>query len=393
VPIGPFHHRSDTKSTGQHFLAFFHFFSHLTAFASVSCRTISGSFCPISMNQVRQCRTFEDRVAYHGNDYRTDSQIVIKKGGAIVHREAETFDRKQRKEDPTLSAVIDRYIAESKNAVLGTKAQVLRTIKNSDLGDLKCSDITSQALVSFAKDLTQTVEPQTCANYFAHLSNIFTVAKPAWGYPISRQEFDDAVTVLKKLGLIRKGAERNRRPTLEELDRLMEHFGRIRDHRPSSIPMQKIVAFALFATRRQEEITLLRWEDLDGDRILVRDMKHPGDEKGNDVYCELPAEALAIIRSMPRTAPQIFPYSADAISAAFTRACQFLGIKDLRFHDLRHEGISRLFELARTIPQAAAVSGHRSWTSLKRYTHIRQTGDKYKNWTWLSVVSTEIQPI
>ena len=128
------------------------------------------------------------------------AQIVIKKGGVIVHREAETFDRKQaanawvvkreaelrspggleRKEDPTLSAVIDRYTAESKNAVLGTKAQVLKTIKQSDLGDIKCSNISSQTLVSFAKELTKNVEPQTCGNYFSHLSNIFTVARPAW---------------------------------------------------------------------------------------------------------------------------------------------------------------------------------------------------------------------
>jgi hypothetical protein len=104
-----------------------------------------------------------------------------------------------------------------------------------------------------------------------------------------RQEFDDAVTVIKKLGLIRKGNERNRRPTLEELDRLMEHFGRVRDHRPSSIPMQKVVAFALFSTRRQEEITLLRWDDLEEDRILVRDMKHPGDKKGNQCLLRAPA--------------------------------------------------------------------------------------------------------
>jgi integrase len=328
------------------------------------------------------------------------AQIVIKQGGKIVHREAETFDRKQaanawlvkreaelkrpggleRKEDPTLSAVIDRYTTDSKNAVLGTKAQVLKTIKNSDLGDIKCSDITSQTLVSFAKDLTRNVEPQTCGNYFSHLSSIFTVARPAWGYPLSRQEFEDAVTVLKKLGLIRKGSERNRRPTLEEVDRLMEHFARVSDHRPSSVPMQKILAFAIFSTRRQEEITLLRWEDLEDDRILVRDMKHPGDKKGNNVYCELTPEALKIIQSMPRNDARIFPVSADAISAAFTRACKFLGIQDLHFHDLRHEGISRLFEIGRTIPQAAAVSGHRSWTSLKRYTHIRQTGDKYTDW-------------
>jgi integrase len=330
------------------------------------------------------------------------AQIVIKKGGAIVHREAETFDRKQaanawivkreaelkrpggleHKEDPLLAAVIDRYVDESKNPVLGTKAQVLKTIKNSDLGETKCSDITSHKLVSFARDLTKTVEPQTCGNYFSHLSNIFTVARPAWGYPLSRQEFDDVVTVIKKLGLIRKGNERNRRPSLEELDQLMEHFGRVRDHRPSSIPMQRIVAFALFSTRRQEEITLLRWDDLEQDRILVRDMKHPGDKKGNNVYCELPPEAVAIINSMPRDEGRIFPYSTDAISAAFTRACKILGVEDLRFHDLRHEGISRLFEMGRTIPQVAAVSGHRSWTSLKRYTHIRQSSDKFGNWKW-----------
>jgi integrase len=337
------------------------------------------------------------------------AQIVIKKGGAIVHREAETFDRKQaanawivkreaelkrpdgleRKEDPTLAAVIDRYIKESRNPISGTRAQTLGAIKNSDLGETKCSEITANALVSFARELTKNVEPQTCGNYFSSISNVFTIARPAWGYPLSRQEFDDALVVIRKLGLIRKANERTRRPTLEELDQLMEHFGRIRDHRPSSIPMQKIVAFALFSTRRQEEITLLRWDDLDDDRILVRDMKHPGDKKGNNVYCELPPEAVAVIKSMPRIKPEIFPYSTDAISAAFTRACKILGIEDLRFHDLRHEGISRLFEISRTIPQAAAVSGHRSWTSLKRYTHIRQSRDKYENWKWKAAVSTD----
>ncbi len=104
--------------------------------------------------------------------------------------------------------------------------------------------------------------------------------------------------------------------------------------------MQKIVAFAIFPTRRQEEITLLRWDDLDGDRIPVRDMKHPGDKEGNNVHCELPPEALAIIKSMPRTEPKILPCTTDAIGAAFARACKFIGIEDLRFHDLRHEGIS-----------------------------------------------------
>jgi hypothetical protein len=90
------------------------------------------------------------------------AQIVVKIGGKTVHREAQTFDRKpaanawivkreaelkhpgglEHNEDPTLAAVIDRYIEESKNPVLGNKAQVLKTVKYSDLGQTSCSDIT-----------------------------------------------------------------------------------------------------------------------------------------------------------------------------------------------------------------------------------------------------------
>jgi len=93
----------------------------------------------------------------------------------------------------------------------------------------------------------------------------------------------------------------------------------------------------------------LRRADLDkeGSRILVRDMKNPGEKIGNDVWCDLPAEALQIILSMPSSTDEIFPFTTDAIGMGFTRACQFLGIDDLHFHDLRHEGVSRLFEIGR----------------------------------------------
>jgi integrase len=109
-------------------------------------------------------------------------------------------------------------------------------------------------------------------------------------------------------------------------------------------------------------------------------MKHPGQKIGNDTWVDLPEEAIRVIESMRQTKPAIFPYSPDAITANFTRACRLLGIDDLHFHDLRHEGISRLFEMGWNIPQVAAVSGHRSWVSLKRYTHIRDRGDKYACW-------------
>jgi integrase len=82
--------------------------------------------------------------------------------------------------------------------------------------------------------------------------------------------------------------------------------------------------------------------------------------------------------------PELVAYAQTL--KAFTRACALLGIDDLHFHDLRHEGISRLFELGWTIPQVATVSSHRSWTSLKRYSHLHRTGDKYAGWPWIAKV-------
>jgi integrase len=116
-------------------------------------------------------------------------------------------------------------------------------------------------------------------------------------------------------------------------------------------------------------------------------MKHPGEKIGNHVWVDLPPEAEAIARAMPRAAPEIFPFKTKTVSTTFTRACSVLGIDDLTFHDLRHEGVSRLFEMGWNIPHVAAVSGHRSWASLKRYTHIRQSGDKWAGWKWLGEVT------
>jgi integrase len=340
------------------------------------------------------------------------AQVVIKKDGAVVHREAKTFDRRQaanawmaRREeelskpgaierakqadnDPRLADVIDKYIAQSERAIGRTKAQVLRSIKTYDIAHLRCSQIASADLVAFAQSIP--AGAATRQNYLSHLSAIFAIARPAWGYPLDHQMIKDTLAVTKRLGITAKGKNRERRPTLDELDRLMAHFADVKAKRPASAPMTKIIAFAIFSTRRQEEIVTIRWDDYQGDRVLVRDMKHPGDKIGNHTWCELTPEASAIIESLPKVGERIFPYTTDAISAAFTRACHVLGINTddmpddqrLHFHDLRHDGVSRLFEMGRTIPQAACVSGHRSWASLKRYSHIRQTGDKYAGWKW-----------
>lgn len=357
---------------------------------------------------------------------RYTAQIRIKRGGKVVYSDAETFSQRAaakawiekrekalakpgaleaamnsaRKADSvTLGQVIERYVSESIKEIGKTKAQVLRSISSWDIADLRCEEVTSQKLVQFGQELASGMDgkprdPSTVGNYFSHLAKPFALAKPAWGYPLDEQALKSAVLVLKELGLISKSNWRNRRPTLEELDLLMQHFLDRQRRSPQSNPMHRIIAFAIYSTRRQDEILRIRWSDFDEQhkRVLVRDMKHPGQKVGNDQWVDLPDEAVAIIKAMPQVAEEIFPYNNDAVSAAFTRACKFLGIKDLHFHDLRHEGISRQFELGKDIPHVALVSGHRSWNSLKRYTHIRTVGDKYEGWKWLPVVTMPFTP-
>lgn len=48
-----------------------------------------------------------------------------------------------------------------------------------------------------------------------------------------------------------------------------------------------------------------------------------------------------------------------------------LGLSDLRFHDLRHEAVSRLVEAGFSDQEVSAISGHKSMQMLKRYTHLR----------------------
>ncbi|GAC1040866.1 site-specific integrase [Rhizobium sp. No.120] len=347
------------------------------------------------------------------------AQILRKKGGVIVWREAKTFDKDREakawirwreaeldkpgaieqlsKEDATLADAIDKYVA-AKRTIGRTKEQVLRSIKTYPIALKASRTIRSNDIVGFADELLAGGrKPQTVGNYISHLAAVFRDAKAAWDIDLDYAEMQTAQRTLKRLEKISKSEERVRRPTLDELDILMQHFADRQIRSPDSAPMCKLIAFAIFSTRRQEEITRIAWDDLDEahSRVLVRDLKHPGQKKGNNVWCELVPEAMAIIKSMPKTSKEIFPYNADTISAAFTRATAFLGINTeetpdeerLVFHSLRHEGISRLFEMGRTIPLAASVSGHRTWNSLKRYTDIKEVGDKYAGWKWLDIIT------
>ncbi|WP_353981654.1 site-specific integrase [Salinicola endophyticus] len=174
---------------------------------------------------------------------------------------------------------------------------------------------------------------------------------------------------LQRSELIGDPDSRDRRPSADELDELLSHTRHNKALR--RIGYHALIRFAIDSCMRLDEICSLRWADLDeaAGTVIVRLRKHP--TKRTDEVVPLMGESLAIIGAQPRDGERIFPFNSDSVSNGFRRICRFLGIEDLHFHDLRHEGISRLFERGYQIQEVAMVSGHRDWKSLKRYVNLR----------------------
>lgn len=215
--------------------------------------------------------------------------------------------------------------------------------------------------------------PATANNDLIWLRQVLRSARASLGLPIDLPLLEDASHELRQRRVTGKPKERQRRVTAAEEKALLDHFA-VRDVR-AGIPMADIICFALLSARRQEEITRLKWADLDRDKGIawLDDVKHPRKKVGNRRAFRLLSEVWALIDRQPHPdrEERVFPYNPKSIGASFTRACQLRGLKDLHFHALRHEATSRLFERGYDIPEVAQFTLHESWTTLKRYTHLR----------------------
>lgn len=79
--------------------------------------------------------------------------------------------------------------------------------------------------------------------------------------------------------------------------------------------------------------------------------------------------AITLLEGLERAEDRVFPITASALKMAWGRITKLADLRDLRFHDLRHEAVSRLFELGLSGPEVAAISGHRDMRMLMRYAH------------------------
>lgn len=176
--------------------------------------------------------------------------------------------------------------------------------------------------------------------------------------------------LLTHLGQIGGGGKRERRPTEDELVHLTNWLAKERGDLYA-----EVVRFAVATAMRRGEIVKLLWADVDRVKrlVLVRDRKDPRKKVGNDQWVPLLPTAWALLDCLARSddEPRIFPVHEQTLSKYFLEACRALGVPDLHFHDLRHEGTSRLFEEGYEIQQVALVTGHKDWRHLRRYTNLK----------------------
>lgn len=251
------------------------------------------------------------------------------------------------------------------------KDAVLKAVKDT-LGAVPLGNFTSERLNQYVNDrLAAGAGGVTVSIDLVYIGGILKAARQLWKMPVDTEVVSDVRARLAYLGVQTKSKERTRRPTPEELDALCKHYEAKGSRQ--KVPMPDIIRFAAATAMRLGEIIRIKWDDLnEADRtVIIRDRKHPREKVGNDQEVPLLGEAFEIVMRQPRTDGRIFPVTEGTVSTIFPRACRQLGIEDLAFHDLRHEGVSRLFEMGYSIEQVALVSGHRDWKMLKRYTQIK----------------------
>lgn len=322
--------------------------------------------------------------------------VRLRRGKTMVHQEARTFAHrvaavtwaKHREvvlEDPsaltrvqhgapTLAELIRWYITtfETISKWQRSKQAHLELLERHALGKSNALTLTPAALIDHVRTRrAKGAGPATVANDLIWTGVVLRAAKSVRELPVRPEIVQEARNACAELRLIGKARKRARRPTPGELEQLRDYFAH-RDKR-SRIPMLSVMEFALASARREAEICRLEWRDND-ERArtgIVRDAKHPTAKEGNHRRFKYTPEGWALVQAQPRTSEHIFPYEPRSIGAAFTRACRVLGIKDLRFHDLRHEATSRLFERGYQIHEVAQFTLHDSWNELKRYANLK----------------------
>jgi integrase len=256
-------------------------------------------------------------------------------------------------EQTTLKEALERYRREITPHKKGKKQEEsrIKVILRHSLALRIMATIRSMDIAEYRDQRRSARSANTVKNELILLSHVFTICQREWGMEGLR----NPVELVTKPRAPR-GRDRRLRPGEEELllEALPNHY-------------HPIFTLALETAMRLGEIIDLRWENIHRDYIRLLDTKN-----GEQRDVPLSTKARHTLAKLPRQlSGQVFSFTGNAVSKAFKSACDAAEIHDLRVHDLRHEAISRLFELGLNPMEVASISGHKTLQMLQRYTHLR----------------------
>lgn len=271
------------------------------------------------------------------------------------------FASRVEAERTTLSVALDRYEKEhtaKKKGALQERTRI-RAWQKHPLALRSIASIRGADMDAYKnRRIEEGASSDTVRLELALISHLFTVARKAWGM----ESLQNPVSNIIKP---RPSKPRNRRFEGEEEARLLEAAAQ---HKMKYL--KPAIEFAVATTMRLGEILRLEWVYVNlNDKIA-----HLPDTKGG-THRDVPlsSRAVGVLTSLPEPhTGRVFPVSPRRFSEAYRQARVAAGIEGLRFHDLRHEATSRLFERGDLeTMDVAHITGHKSLQMLMRYTHLR----------------------
>ncbi|UUR08282.1 integrase [Sphingomonas glaciei] len=261
----------------------------------------------------------------------------------------------------TLRDILERYIREvspTKDSVYTEAARLKKVLREQAFCDLALADLNSRVFADYRTARLAKVKPGTVHRELGLIRHALEVARHEWDIDLPSNPLDR----VKRPQLANA---RDRRLAHGEYERLKVALKRTRNPLVASV-----VEFAIQTAMRRGEILALKWEQVNWHErtAFIADSK-----TGVPRTIPLLDGALAVLRQLrPELAcGRVFPMSTEALKQAWERARDRAELGDLHFHDLRHEGISRLCEMGLTLPEVALISGHKDPRMLFRYVNLR----------------------
>ena len=297
--------------------------------------------------------------------YPTQTKTFSKEADArrwatIIESEMErgVFVSRTEAEATLVKDILQRYKTEvlpTKRSEQSDKSRIKTLLET--FGDYRLASLTSAHVAKFRDSRLQIVGPQSVIHEINLLNRVLKSATMDWGIALP------GGLPTSQVRKPTKPRGRERRVNEAEIEKILIAT--------ESVELKTIVILAIETGMRRNELASLFWEHID----LKKQTAHLPKTK-TDVPRTIPLSknAVAALKTFSnKKEGKVFSLQGESMSQAFERACEphRANIEGVRFHDLRHEATSRLFEKGLNVMEVAAITGHKTLDMLKRYTHLR----------------------